>query len=128
MAKHTIPEAAELMKYTPAYVRALIRKGDLESPLEPLVPESLVMRHMISDEAIAAFFGGVRRKTHRADGRNKWLIYMNPTECETVKVLLKANGLEGIADTIRTANKVKGLLPKAPVTSSAKGKRRGKTV
>jgi hypothetical protein len=82
---------------------------------------------MISDEAITTFFGEVKRKTHRADGRNKWLIYMSPTECEAVKTLLRANGLEDVVDTIRTANVVKSLSSEVLVAPT-KRKRRGKTV
>lgn len=127
MAKHPIPETAMLMKYTPAYVRSLIRKGDLIATLEPIVPESLVRRHMISDEAIVAFFGETHRKTHRADGRNKFVVYMSLAECETVKTVLTANNLGDVAATIRTANKIKAFLPPT-ILAKAKVKKRGKAV
>jgi len=123
MAKHNIAEAAKVMGFTPAYVRSLIRKGQLVSGLEPIVPESLVKRHVITDEDIKLFLSQSKRQTHRADGRNKYVVYMTRTEYEAVKIVLTENGLAGVVETMRTWNPVKGVIGTAPV-KVAKPKKR----
>ena len=126
MAKHNLEKTAEMMHFTTAYIRSLIRKGLLVSEKEPIVPESLVTRHMISDEEIARFMGQTRRTTHRVDGRNKFVVYMDPVECEKVKRLLTENELEGVIATLRSWNPLK---PKSIAKPKAKKARRGtKTV
>lgn len=129
MAKYTIPDAAEKMGFTPAYVRSLIRKGQLLSELEPIVPESLVKRHHITDEGIAHFFDESSRKTHRADKRNKFVIYMTLVEYETVKILLTENGLSVVAETIKTWNPIKSAvgIVAAAKSKTKKAKKNAKT-
>lgn len=123
MAKHNIAEAAKVMGFTPAYVRSLIRKGQLVSGLEPIVPESLVKRHVITDENIKLFLSQSKRQTHRADGRNKYVIYMTPVEFEATKIVLAENGLGPVVETMRTWNPIKGMLPKTPPVKAAKPKK-----
>lgn len=106
---NNIENTAKKMGFTPAYVRSLIRKEQLISVLEPIVPESLVKHHMVSDEEIKRFFAETRRATHRVDNRNKFVIYMTPVECDAAKIVLTENGLGPVAETIRTWNRVKKI-------------------
>lgn len=103
----SIPEAAKRMSLTSAYVRTLIRKDRLASHLVPIAPESLVMRHMISEEDVVAFLQGTPRKTKRADNRNKYVFYATPEEHQAVVEALEKAGLHTIVDMMGTANKLK---------------------
>ena len=125
MAKYNIADAAGKMGFSPAYVRALVRKGQLATVMEPIVPESLVRRHMISDENIKDFFADAHRGTHRPDGRNKYVVYMTPPEYQAAKTVLTENGLGPVAETIRTWNRLKAPTP-APAGAAKAGKPRKK--
>lgn len=124
MAKHDIPKTAELMNLTPAYVRALIRKGSLVTEMEPIVPDSLVKRHMVSDEEMARFQADFGRRVRRTDKRNKYVIYMTPGERVKVVGLLEANELQDIVSTIRSWNPLKP--PRAKDTPKPKPKSKSK--
>lgn len=119
MQKYDINETAKLMNFTPAYVRSLIRKGLLASELEPIVPETLVKHHVITDAEVKRFMGQSRRTAHRKDGRNKFVIYMDTDERTRVLKVLTDNKLEDVAATIRAWNALK---PKenTPVAKKAK--------
>jgi len=125
MPTHNIEDTAKLMNFTPNYVRALIRKGALKSALEPIVPESLVKRHMVSDEAITEYLTGTVSRARRKDGRNKFVVYMSHEESPKVQALLRANGFAGIADTLRTWNPLK---PPALRSTTRRKKKDGPTV
>ena len=105
--EYDIPEAAIRMNFTPSYVRKLIREGSITTEFKPIAEGSLVKKHFLSEEEVQRFFLETPRKTHRVDGRNKYVIYMSPSEFATVKLLLTKNELKDVATTIRTWNKLK---------------------
>lgn len=111
MTDHTLVETAKIMNFSPAYVRALIRKGQLRSHFEPVVPDSLVKRHVVTDEDIAAYFKGTGHRTHRADGRNKYVIYLAPLEVEHITKLLNDNGYAAVVENLRLWNRLKPAEP-----------------
>jgi hypothetical protein len=106
-ALHTIGDVAKKLSMTPAYVRALIRTGKLNSTLMPMAFESQVKRHMMSDADIEEFLKSTVRKTKRVDGRNKYVFYANVGEYDLVVNALKTAKLESILETLRSANNIK---------------------
>jgi hypothetical protein len=109
--QYDINSAAGRMGYTPQYVRALIRKGLLDTELVPLVKGSLVTRHMISEEEIVRYLSGAVRKSRRIDGRNKFVFYANVAEYPRIIEALKKAGLQEVAEGVRSANKLKAFGP-----------------
>jgi len=105
--KYDIQEAAKRLKLSPQYVRSLIRSGMLKSAFEPIVPESLVNKHMVTEAEIQRYLAIPSSKTQRKDHRNKYVIYMTMDERQRVADALKAADLADVESTIRTANVLK---------------------
>ena len=119
---YDIPESAELLGLTPQYVRALIRDGTLTSVLKPIVPESLVNKHMITAAEIARYKALPATRTQRRDKRNKYVSYMTLDERVAVSAALLAAGLEAVDKLIRTANVLK---PRKGTPTSTPKKQKG---
>lgn len=105
--KYDIQDAAKRLKLSPQYVRSLIRNGTLKSTQEPIVPESLVNKHMVTEVEIQRYLAIPSSKTQRKDHRNKYVIYMTIDERQHVADALKAADLADVESTIRTANVLK---------------------
>lgn len=103
----TIKEAAKYMNLTEAYVRSLIRGDRLPSELRPIAFEAAVSRHIIQLTDIETFLKETTRKTKRNDGRNKYVMYLNPQEEGDVITALQNAKLGHLADMIHPANFLK---------------------
>lgn len=98
---YTINEAAEVLGLTPFYVRKCIRENKLPSTLVQ-VGETKVHRHEISEEDVELFSKRPRRQVgKREDGRNKFVIYLSPSEIEGFESLIES---EDYAHTFNRAN------------------------
>lgn len=104
---YTIPEAADFLGFSQAYIRTLIRKNQLTTDMVPLSEGSLVMRHVITESSMGEFLNTVPHKTRRNDGRNKFIVYISPDEYPRVLDVLEENGLGEVARLLEPANKVK---------------------
>lgn len=111
MKKFSVPEAAEELGYTEQYVRVLIQRGYIESNPEPREPDSLVMRHMVSEDELERFKIQHPTRNRRRDGRNKFVAYMTPAEYDEAIRILKAAGphMRKVAELIQPANPIKGF-------------------
>lgn len=81
---YTINEASSKMNLTPFYVRKCIREGKLDSTLEQ-IGDTKVHRHIITLEELERFENRPKKQVgKREDGRNKYTIYLNLGEFETL--------------------------------------------
>jgi hypothetical protein len=96
--KYGIPEAAQELQLSEAYIRMCIRNGSLISKMEPVSEGSTVMKHVITQRALDEFANrDTRRAPRRADGRAKWVFYASPEEVNLVKELLYTSNIPGLA-------------------------------
>jgi hypothetical protein len=91
---HTLKEVAQELGLTEFRVRSAIRKGDLKTTMEPVKDGSKTNRHMIAEADVLAWRSATGSHTRRADGRNKYNIYMTPAEYDQVMALLVDAKLE----------------------------------
>jgi hypothetical protein len=103
MSKNVTPEpgrifdlagAAKEVGLTPFRVRTAIRKGDLKTHLEPVKDGSKTMKHIITEADLLAWRSATSSHTRRADGRNKYNMYMTAAEFEKVTALIADAKLE----------------------------------
>ena len=106
--KYTIVEAATELGFSVQYIRTLVRNGRLVTTKEPIAPGSLVSRHVITTEELERFRNEVPHKSKRSDSRNKFIIYLLPTEVGIVRKALEGAGLP---DTLKPANRLKSYVP-----------------
>ena len=90
----TLKEVAKELGLTEFRVRTAIREGDLQTTMEPVKEGSKTNRHMITAEAVAEWRSHTGNHTRRADGRNKFNIYMTVEEYDVVLALMKENKIE----------------------------------
>ena len=91
---YDLKEAAKELGLTEFRVRSAIRAGDLKTYWEPTKPDSKTNKHMITESALREWRSKTGSHTRRADGRNKYNIYMTPAEYDQVMALLVDAKLE----------------------------------
>jgi hypothetical protein len=100
-----IPQAAEELDLSPAYIRLMVRQGVIETKLEPIREGSGIKHHLISKTELMAFAGRDNgRAPRRNDGRRKCVLYALPEELDRIKELLYAThdpGLTIVAQSIQ---------------------------
>lgn len=104
---YDIKQAAELLGYTPQYIRMLIQDGKLVSERVPISPGARVTKHVMTEDFLEQFKKDVQSRTRRDDNRSKWLAYATFAEMLEVITLLEEKGLTEVASMIRPANKLK---------------------
>ena len=104
--KYSVLLAAKKLGYTPQYIRLLVQRGLLEATKEPVVPESAVLRSMITEEELERFMKEAPHRNRRGDGRNKYIMYATDTEFKESLRVLKAGGrtTRAVAELIKPAN------------------------
>lgn len=85
---YSIEEAANYLNLHSHYVRKLVREGKIETEMVNVTPTSKVKKHMISQVTLDNYKKNHETRTNRTDGRNKYTIYLNQEELES---LLKNN-------------------------------------
>jgi hypothetical protein len=108
---YDIEDAATELGFSAMYIRVLVHSGRLNSTMEPITPGSLVTKHVITAEELERFRNEVPHKSKRADGRNKFIIYLLPTEIAPARKALEKAGLPEVASGIRPSNRLKGYTP-----------------
>ena len=74
---------------SPFYIRKCVREGKIETT-QVSVNDTKVMRHEISDESFEVFKNRERKGFgKRDDGRNKFTIYLTPSELSTLQDLIE---------------------------------------
>ena len=80
----SIPEAAKYMKKHEHYVRKLHREGKLASTKRP-IGTSKILKVFITKDVCDAWLAKPRTHVSRADGRSKFIAYLNAEEVAALK-------------------------------------------
>lgn len=98
----TVNEALKLSGFHNPYLRKLLKEGKIEAHKEN-IPGTEIPRWLISRESLNEY---IERGAHtqRADGRNKFTLYLNPAEESVLREVLTEHELEHIAELLRRAN------------------------
>ena len=84
-SKYTIKTAALELGLSQMYVRRAIQTGDLAAELEPIAPESKTNHRVIMGEALINWRDGIKTRSHREDGRVRFILYATPHEVEDIR-------------------------------------------
>lgn len=82
---YTIKSAAAALGMSEQYIRSAIRSGDLETVLVPIADGATTKRHEIEGETLAAWREAHQNRSHREDGRNRFILYATPAELDVLK-------------------------------------------
>ena len=86
---HTINSMSKELGLSSFYIRKCVREDRIETTLVQ-VGDTKVMRHEISNEAFEAFKNRERKGFgKRDDGRNKYTIYLTPSELDALQELIE---------------------------------------
>jgi hypothetical protein len=85
MNTYTITTAAEKVHKTPQYIRHAISSGALVSTLKPIEGRKSGVRHEIKEADLEAWRNGIGAGHGRADGRTKFVVYLNEKELAKVQ-------------------------------------------
>jgi len=91
-SQYSINEVAELTGLDTMYVRKAVRDGKLTSRMVS-VGDTKVQKHMIKGSDILTWRASAGSHTTRADGRNKYTVYMTKEELAKIEPALKAAGI-----------------------------------
>jgi len=90
----TIETAAAKLGLTEFRVRSAIRAGELKTTLHPIKDGSKTNRHEFTQANLDEWRNGMIKGSRRADGRNKYNVYMTPAEYDKVMAALVEAKLE----------------------------------
>jgi hypothetical protein len=97
----TLAEASVYSGLSVIYIRRAINTGKLVAFKEPVKDGSKTLRNVMSREAFDLWRAETATHSKREDGRNKFVVYMNPDEAAKLLEIIK--GME-FAETLQRAN------------------------
>lgn len=103
---YTIKTAATKVHKTEQYVRHAISSGALKSTLKPIEGRKSGTRHEITETALDAWRQGIGGSHGRADGRSKFIVYLNGKELAKVQKAVLGLDIKRAYNPARKAAKV----------------------
>lgn len=102
--KYSIKEAAAELGLSVCYVRRMILKGRIQTTQVQIATNTF--KHQIAESTLNEWRSSVSKRTHRSDGRGKYVMYATPAEYAAAMKLI---GEGEIGVEVKRANKVKQI-------------------
>ncbi|MCJ7483550.1 MAG: hypothetical protein MUO31_11345 [Thermodesulfovibrionales bacterium] len=98
----SIRESSVKLGVSEMYLRKMINVGKIETVKVSISPK--VWRHEVSSSELERFKTRSSNRSSREDGRNKFVIYLTPTELGKVQKSLKESGMGEIVKLLVRSN------------------------